>query len=137
MDYYEKTRYEFTAFIQKVIKNSATDYKRKLLKSLENEMSVADFASLPNELLSGDNGSFFMVENGDTCSNIENLLTDEKYYRAMKRLSDNEKMVLYLMFIEEKKPDEIAEIMNTTKANVWQIKSRAKRNFLNLLANEI
>jgi len=135
VDYFEKTRIEFTAYIKAVIQNSSTDYKRKLLKSIEHEISVADLSSLPQELLSYDDSSF-LLEKDITYSNIENLFTNEKYYRAMKKLSDKEKLVLFLTVIKEKKADEIAEIMNITKDNVWKIKSRAIKKFLYYLSSK-
>ena len=135
MDYFEKTKIEFTAYIKAVIQNAGADYKRKLLKSIEREISVSDFSSLPQELLSYDDNSFFL-EKDVSYSNIEDLFTSEKYYRAMKKLSDKEKLVLYLTVIEEKTADKIGEIMNTTKDNIWQIKSRAIKKFLNNLSNE-
>ena len=135
MDHYAKIKIEFTAYIKAVIQNSATDYKRKLLKSIEKEIAIADFVNPPRELLSCDDSSF-LLEKGITHSNIENLFTDEKHYKAMKRLSDKEKLVLFLTIIEDRKADQVAEIMNTTKDNVWQIKSRAIKNFLTNLENE-
>lgn len=58
------TKNKFTAYIKAVIQNSSIDYKRKLLRRLENEISVADYANLSKELLSDDNGSF-LLENED------------------------------------------------------------------------
>ena len=135
MDYFEKTRNEFTGFMKAVIQNSSTDYKRKLLKSLEHEISVSDFSGIPQELLSYDDSSF-LLEKDITYSNIEELFTNEKYYRAMKKLSDREKLVLYLTVIEEQKAEQVAKVMNTTKENIWQIKSRAIKNFLNSLSDK-
>ena len=135
MDYYERTRREFTAYIKTVVKNSSTDYRRELLQSLRNEIFVSDFANLPKELLSYDDSSF-SLERDITYSTIENFFANEKYYRAMKRLTDQEKLVLYLTVIEEKQAEQVAEIMNTTRANIWQIKSRAIKKFLHNLTNE-
>jgi DNA-directed RNA polymerase specialized sigma subunit len=53
----------------------------------------------------------------------------------MKNLSDKEKLVLYLTVVEEKKTEQVAEIMATTPNNVCQIKSRAVKKFLNKLSN--
>jgi RNA polymerase sigma factor (sigma-70 family) len=129
MDYFERTKIEFTAYMKAVVKNASADYKRKLLKRLEHEISVADFTCLPQELLSFDSGSF-LLENDITYANIENVFTDEKYYRAMKKLTDREKLVIHLTVVEGQSVVAVAEIMNTTKENIWQIKSRAIRNFL-------
>ena len=118
-----------------VVRNSSTDYKRKLLKSIENEIAVVDFSSLPKSLLSYDD-SDFLLEKDVTYENIENLFANEKYYRAMKRLSDKEKLVLYLTVIEERKAEQVAKTMNATKENIRKIKSRAIKNFLQNLSNE-
>jgi len=134
MDYFEKTRNEFTAYIKAVIQNSSTDYKRKLLRTIEKEISIADFENVPQELLSCDDSSF-LLEKDVTYANLEMLFTNEKYYNAMKKLTDKEKLILFLTVIEEKKAEEIAQIMNVTKDNVWQIKSRAIKNFLHHLSN--
>jgi len=125
---------EFTAYMKAVI-HSSTDYKRKLLKSIENEISVAEFSSLPKSLLSYDDSDFLM-EKDITHSNIEKLFINEKYYKSMKRLSDKEKLVLYLTVVEEKKAEQVAKTMNTTKENIRKIKSRAIKNFLQNLSNE-
>ena len=132
MDYPTKTKIEFTAYIKTVIQNSATDYKRKLLRTIKNEISVDDFTSLPKALLSCDDGAFSQ-ENDISYGDIEKLFANEKYYRAMKRLSDKEKLVLFLTVIEGQTAEQAAEIMNTTKDNIWQIKSRAIKKFLNSL----
>jgi len=136
MNYSLETKIKFTAYIKVVIQNSSTNYKRKLLKSIQREIFVDDFTSLPKELLSCNDDSSFLFEKDIAYSNIENLFTNEKYYRAMKKLSDKEKMVLYLTVIEEQKAEQVAETMNTTKENIWNIKSRALKNFLKYLSNE-
>ncbi|GHV13214.1 hypothetical protein FACS1894219_07670 [Clostridia bacterium] len=85
-----------------VIQNSSTDYKRKAFRALEKEISVADFASQQKELLSVDNSSF-LFEQDISYANIEDVFTNESHYRAMKRLSDKEKQVLFQTVVEEKK----------------------------------
>jgi len=135
MDYFEKTKNEFTAYIKAVIQNSSTDYKRKLLKTIEREVSIEDFIKLPKELLSCDDSSF-LLEKDVTYANIEMLFTNEKYYRAMKKLTDKEKLVLFLTVIEEKKAEEVSEIMNTTKNYVWKTKSEAMKKFLKNVESE-
>jgi len=135
MDYLKKIRNEFTAYIKAVIQNAATDYKRKLWKSLGKEISVRDFSSLPEELLSYDDSSF-LLEEEITYANIEDFFTNEKYYRAMKGLTDREKMVLFLTVVEGRQAEQVAETMNTTKENIWKIKSRAIKNFLENLSGE-
>jgi DNA primase large subunit len=45
--------------------------------------------------------------------------------------------VLFLTAIEEMRAEQVAEIMNTTKYNIWQIKSRAIKHFLQHIQRKI
>ena len=94
---YDKIKNEFTAYMKLVIQHVSIDYKRKLISIMQKEIALEDFmnVNVPEELLSCDDNSF-LFEKGITYSNIENLFTNEKYYRAMKKLTDREKLVLYL-----------------------------------------
>ena len=136
MDYFEKTRNVFTAYVRTVIQNASIDYKRKVLKLIEKEIAVSDFTSLPKELLSHDDNSF-LFEQDVTHSNIEKLFTDKKHYQAMKKLSDKEKLVLFLTVVEERPVKQVAEIIDITEENVRMIKSRAIKHFLKCLEDEI
>ena len=129
MNYATKTKIEFTAYANTVIKNFAINY-RKTLRSAEKEISVADYASLPvGELLSVDDSSFFM-ERDITYANIEMMFTDERHYRAMKKLSDNDKQILFMTIIEEMKAEQVSKILDITKDSVKTLKSRAIKRFL-------
>ena len=136
MNYSLRVKIEFTAYMKAVIQNSATDYKRKLLKSITHEISVADFSNVPNELLSVYDDGSFLLDDDIAYENIENLFENKKYYEAMKSLSDKEKLVIYLTVIQEHKAEQVAKIMNTTKENVRKIKSRAIKQFLSNLSDE-
>ena len=137
---HEKTRAEFTAFAKTVITNARIDHKRKILKTIKHEISYSDFSAIPQELLSYDeqslcgDSSFLLGENSKH-SNIERIFTNEKYYETAKAFTDREKLVLYLTVIEDKSAEEVSVIMNTTKENVWKIKSRAIKRFIQNLAN--
>jgi len=89
---------------------------------------------LPEGLLSKDDGSF-LLENDITYSNIENFFTNENHYKAMKRLSDKEKLVLFLTIIEDKKEKDVAELMNISTEYVKTLKSRAIKRFITNLQN--
>jgi len=97
---------------------------------------MSDLAGLPGELLSYDDSSFLLaLEKGTKYSNTENLFENEKYYIAMKRLTDKEKYVLYQTIVEEKRAGQVAEMIRTTKENIWQIKARAIKHFLENITN--
>ena len=94
---YDKIKNEFTAYMKLVIQHASIDYKRKVIRTMQQETAIEDFinVNVPKELLSCDDNSF-LFEKGITYMNIESLFTNEKYYRAMKKLTDREKLVLYL-----------------------------------------
>lgn len=125
---YAKIRNEFTAYVQKVIRESSIDYVRKISRITKHEKVVADFIELPESLLSVDDSDFF-VEKNISYANIETVFTSEKHYRAMKMLSDNEKLVIFLTVIEDKSAGQVADIMHTSKNTVWNLKSKAIKKF--------
>jgi len=115
---------------------SGIEYRRKTIKKLDREILMSDLAGLPGELLSYDDSSFLLaLEKGTKYSNTENLFENEKYYIAMKRLTDKEKYVLYQTIVEEKRAGQVAEMIRTTKENIWQIKARAIKHFLENITN--
>jgi len=77
-----------------------------------------------------------ICEKGITYSDIEKIFTDERHYRAMKRLPNKGKLVLFLLAIEEMSVEQIAEMLNTTKDNVFRIQSRTIKKFLRNLRKE-
>ena len=72
----------------------------------------------------------FLLGKGITWYNLEMLFTDEKHYRAMKSLSNTEKLIFFLTDILEKSMAESAAIMKVTEAEAEQIKEKAVENFL-------
>lgn len=55
---------------------------------------------------------------------IENFFTEENIYKITKALTYNEKLVLFLFYVEGKSDKEIAKVLGTT----WEgIKSKRKR----------
>lgn len=56
---------------------------------------------------------------------LENLFTDYMLYNATKSLSFREKLVIFLIVIEEKSGKEVAEKMNMNIDSVYRIKKRA------------
>ncbi|MGN1299456.1 MAG: hypothetical protein ACI4UE_05715 [Candidatus Scatovivens sp.] len=60
---------------------------------------------------------------------IEKVFTNEKYYKAMKRVPTLEKKVLYLIAVEEYKPSEVAYLLNKRTEQIRKLKKRAIKHF--------
>ena len=97
-----------------------------MLKVIEHEISVAEFTSLPKELLSYEDSSFLLDESV-TYANIEDFFTDVRHYKAVKRLTDTEKLILFLTVVEERTEREVSELLNAPKKKIRNIKNRAIR----------
>ena len=60
---------------------------------------------------------------------LENIFTNEIYYRAMKNLLPIEKKVLYLSYYENWTLGEVCKILKKSKAEIIKIKSTAITHF--------
>lgn len=118
---------EFIAFINTIIKNTARNYYKKENRIKVNEISMEEisetFLSCNN-----DEDVFYYSINEDI--KLENIFTDKKYYEAMRKLTDREKLVLKLSILEEMSAKNISKKVNISEELVWKIKSRAISKFL-------
>lgn len=68
-------------------------------------------------------------ENHIDIEHLENIFTNEIYYRAMKNLAPIEKAILFLSFYENKTLKEICKTLKKSKAEVVKLKSVAIKHF--------
>lgn len=122
----------FTIFITKVIKHSAIDFvrKEKLYKSrimplseyINNEMSLSFF-----------DDDIFSMENNIDYKDLEKLMTKREHQSAISKLSEREKQIIHLLYIEEKEVEEVANLLNITTKTVLN----TKKNALNKIKKDI
>ena len=62
-------------------------------------------------------------------NHLENIFHNEKYCKAMKKVSLKQRQVLYLLFVEEYNTKEVAKYFQTTTDNINKIKRKAIKNF--------
>jgi DNA-directed RNA polymerase specialized sigma subunit len=62
---------------------------------------------------------------------LENIFTNEIYFRAMKDLSKNEKLILYLYCYEYRTLNEICKILKKSKSEIIELRLQAVNNFKN------
>ena len=122
----------FTIFILKVIKHSAIDFVRK--EKLYNSRIVSLNEYVNNEMsLSGFDDGIFYVEKNIDYRHLENLMTKKKHQNAVSKLSEREKQIIHLLYIEEREVDEVANLLNISTKTVLKKKKKA----LNKLKNDM
>lgn len=57
---------------------------------------------------------------------FEETLSDPKLYKIVKALSLKEKEVLFYLYKKHKSINDISQIMNIDRTNVWRIKTKAE-----------
>lgn len=133
-DYYSQVRIRFTSFIVKIIKNTALNYKKKRKNICKKETSNSELLengrTFNTEVL-----SFFVQEKFDY-KHLECYLSEPKYYKAVKKLNEKQKKILYFRYIKNYNYKEIAKILKLKESSVRTIKSRAIKEINKTLNNE-
>ena len=75
-----------------------------------------------------------LIDTEENCKSIdmehlENIFTNEIYYRAMKTIPPIEKKVLYLSFCENLSLGDICKTLKKSRAEIIQIKAEAIKHF--------
>ena len=128
---YDPTRAKVNTWIYRICQNIIIDFLRKQ-KNESSKMYMSDYTD--------DDGSeasnqqvFSSYEADDNMNNVELM---DKIILALNTLSGTAKIVFELFFLEQKKYDEISEILNVPMGSVKGTLSRAKGKMQGLLSNE-
>lgn len=122
----------FTIFITKVIKHSAIDFVRK--EKLYNSRIMPLSEYINNEMsLSFFDDDIFCMENNIDYKDLEKLMTKREHQSAISKLSEREKQIIHLLYIEEKEVEEVANLLNITTKTVLN----TKKNALNKIKKDI
>lgn len=121
----DSLRNRFTAWLIVLLRRAKSRYL------LEQKYSVRTYPIdlLPEEL-------FCYEHNFDTFNKKDFLFEDEKLFYAYKNMSQNWKMVLIKLFIEDKTPSEISAEMNISREQVWKIRSLALKRLKEAIEDE-
>lgn len=114
----------FTVFIAKVIKHAAIDFARKEKIRLSRIVSLTEYTNKGMSLSILDNGIFSLQE----CENYKELhkiMTNEKHQKAITKLSNREKEIIYFLYIEELTLEEIASKLKLTSKTIRNTKNNA------------
>lgn len=94
-----------------IIKHARIDYFRRnnLYSDIEDieEYDIETDENIENRVIEND-------ESDIKANSIEKYFSEEKIFKVTKTLKYDEKLLLFLFYIEEKSDKEIAEILSTT-----------------------
>ena len=119
-------RISFTSYINKIIKNTAINYKKQKANIIKKEIQFSYKSEIEEELM--ETKKDIKIEEVEKIyyQELEKVFTQKEYYDAMKVLKDKEKYVLYLSIVKQLSLKTIAILLNTNENNVSKIKHRAK-----------
>lgn len=109
-------RARFTKWLEKLIKNAKIDYLRQF-KNVPETISIDDL--FEGEQLIGDND--VTISDSKTAFDFE----EERLARAFYELPLMKRRILEMLFVEEIKPEEIAERLNCSAQYVYNQRLRA------------
>ncbi|MDO5556638.1 MAG: sigma factor-like helix-turn-helix DNA-binding protein [Clostridia bacterium] len=123
-------RATFTSFITRIIANESLNYKKKMSCRRKVELNLTDGLVEKMSLSYFDKGIFRALEEKINYKKLENEMSDPRYYNAMKRLSDRQKLILYLNIIEDMSIKDVAIFIGVSENSISNSKSQAIKKFL-------
>jgi RNA polymerase sigma factor (sigma-70 family) len=117
----------FSSYINRIIKNTSINYfkKKNYLYEKEIDLISEEYVSLSNK----DDDAIFLLENDVLYKNLENLFCNKEYYKAMYKLTDRQKLIIYLNVIENMSFKYISEILKINEITVRTTLTKAKKAF--------
>lgn len=117
---------KFNSYMGKVIYGYAKDRKKLINKyGMEEEYTnFIDHKFSLNKLNEED----AIIENDYRYP--ENAFLDEKYYLAMKNIRLNHRQAFYLIVVEKKSINEVAEILDLKPSTVKTLKKKVREQFI-------
>ena len=125
---------EFKIFYTKIVLVSYFS-KSLYFAAQKYDQKIRRYQSFKEKLLEQNEDSFFYVENiNDADSdNIANYITDKNIFKAIDKLTDRQKQILYLLHIKEMTEIEAASIMKISQQAVNKGKNKAIKEIQNSL----
>ena len=128
------TKASFTNYINKVIKNSSINFKKKKRKLEETEVEyynqiIEDMSFSHNQYIS----FFDDFEKDYQYDQLENYISNTELHNIIKNLSNFQKQILYYKYIKDYDYDQIALIMKKSESNIRNMRSRIIKKIKNNL----
>ncbi len=117
-------KYPFSSYVWTIFKNTVKDYLKKHtdipFTNLDNKEDDTTFADT-------------LVDDVDMTELLESDFAFEKIQIALQRLSDSDRDIIHMKFIEEKSTEEIVDILGIPNSTIRKRLSRAMQNLKSLL----
>jgi RNA polymerase sigma factor (sigma-70 family) len=113
----------FTAYLEKIVKYAKLDYLHHQQLITENEEPTDDLSKIVEQGALGPLDDDFLVKT-IKASTLEQIVSDERLYKAILKLSSIEKKVLYYLYVEEMTTKEVADLISISQR--WIQKNRKK-----------
>lgn len=127
----ELLRARFTLWLDKTLARASARFRDQMKDKLADEIEIISFDAFPSDYIADPSNPYAVVEIG----NRDFDFAEERIARAFSELPWMRREVLRLLFVEQKKPREIATILHCSEDYVSLQKTRAL-NKLRLVLNE-
>lgn len=107
---------KFNYFLNQTIVGASKDYYKKQMRYDSREMRIIDDESYEEYI-----GKYVLEDEGDYCAFDEN----DELNMCVKLLSDIERTVIFLHFVDGYKTNEISRIVNMKEQSISRIKKRS------------
>lgn len=125
----------FSAYVKQVIVWSRQKFDKSYITHLQHEELTQngeiDDLIIDNSYVIED---LFQIEKCVQVdfAHIENIFTDEKMYKTVRRLKPNHKLILYLIYYQNRTEQEAADILSISRQGVNKIKNEALKKIMSM-----
>lgn len=112
-------------YLIKIIRSAQSDYINKN-KRKDIQYEELEKVDLANEETTEDY-VLNKIDSSVSATNIEDVFKDKLKHKAIKVLTDKEKLVLFSFYFKNKKEMEIAESLGLAQGRISQIKKQAEK----------
>ena len=125
---------EEKSFIYGIIRKTSLKFIRNLIKVKQNEILYLDSDDAPEELLIDDNSNnisdlkiFSKYEKEQIVKTLENIALEAGLKKFITPLTFNEKLVVFLLYVENYQVNEVATLLDVTRMSIWKRQKSIKR----------
>lgn len=123
----DELRARFTGWLEVTLYRAKLNY----LKKQEKERNTICVGVLPEELLVEENPEEKWIHGLTEQNGFD--FGEERLEKAFRNLTGQRQRILAMLFVEEKTPEEIAEVLGCSQQNVYKQRSKALIALRNML----
>lgn len=128
-----------SAYVKQVIIRSRQKFDKSRRAHLQHEelTLTGEIEDMPIEF-ADESEDIILLERCMQCdyAHIENIFTEEKLYKTVKKLKLNQKFIMHLIYVANKSEHEVAEILAISRQRVNKIKNDALKKIITMYIKE-